>query len=72
MALLIGSQSINLIALQNGFAHFTQETDAKLERLREVVRRIQNGEDVDVQGMLGTGDAKQEKEWEEGRSRLSN
>lgn len=33
--------------------------------LREVIQRLQNGEDVDVERMLGSGDSAQEKEWEE-------
>ncbi len=64
--LLIGSQAIQTMALQNGYQQFTQETEAKLAKLREVVRRIQNGEDVDVAAELGTGDKVQEKGWEEG------
>jgi len=66
--LLIGSQAIQTMALQSGYQQFTQETEAKLAKLREVVRRIQNGEDVDVAAALGTGDKVQEKGWEEGQS----
>ena len=69
--MLIGSQSINSLALRTSFTNFSRETDAKLERLREVVRRIQNGEDVDVEGMLGTGDPKKEREWEDGMQHLA-
>lgn len=65
MALLIGSQAIQLITLNKGFIKFTQETDAKLAQLKDVVRRIQNGEDPDVEAILGTGDATKEKEWEQ-------
>ncbi len=63
--LLIGSMSIQMIALKNEFASFMRRADAKIDLLREVIRRVQNGEDVDVEGLLGTGDAKQEQEWEE-------
>lgn len=55
-----------MMALRNNYHQFTQETEVKLAKLREVVRRIQNGEDVDVAAALGTGDKVQEKEWEEG------
>ena len=35
--------------------------------LQEVLRRVQAGEDVDVEKMLGTGDPMAEQEWEEGK-----
>ncbi|KAM3078874.1 hypothetical protein ACMFMF_003805 [Clarireedia jacksonii] len=64
--LLIGSMSIQMIALRNGFAAFERRADAKIRLLKEVIERIQNGEKVDVKGLLGTGDKKQEEEWEQG------
>jgi hypothetical protein len=67
--LLIGSMSIQMIALRNSFDRYMRQSDVKIARLREVVQRIQNGEEnVDVEAMLGTGDAKQEADWEEGLS----
>lgn len=66
--LLIGSNAIQMIALRNDFLAFSRNTDAKIGLLREVLERIQKGEEVDVKGLLGTGDAKQEDEWEEGQS----
>jgi hypothetical protein len=39
--------------------------DAKIGLLREVVERVQRGEDVDVERLLGTGDVGQEAEWED-------
>ncbi|KAG0646753.1 hypothetical protein D0Z07_6350 [Hyphodiscus hymeniophilus] len=63
--LLIGSMSIQMIALKNTHAAFDRRSNAKIGLLREVIERIQKGEDVDVEGLLGTGDAKREKEWEE-------
>ena len=63
--LLIGSMSIQMIALKNDFAAFSRRADAKIDLLREVIEKIQNGEEVDVEGLLGTGNAEQEKEWEE-------
>ena len=45
--------------------NFSRKTEAKLSLLREVVQRVKNGEDVDVRGLLGTGDPKSEGEWEE-------
>lgn len=63
--LLIGSMSIQMIALKNDFSAFMRRADAKIDLLREVIQQVQNGEDVDVEGLLGTGDAEQEREWEE-------
>jgi hypothetical protein len=64
--LLIGSMSVQMIALRNEFAAFSRRADAKIGLLKEIIGRIQKGEEVDVEGLLGTGDAKREKEWEEG------
>lgn len=66
MFLLIGSQSIQMIALQNSFDRFSTHTETKLTLLREVVRRVKAGEEVDVEGILGTGDPQKEREWEDG------
>ena len=66
--LLIGSQAIQIIALRNDFTNFTRKADAKIALLREVIERVQRGEDVDVEGLLGTGNPEKEKEWNEGLS----
>jgi hypothetical protein len=58
--------SIQMIALRNDFAAFTRRADARIGLLREIIERIQKGEEVDVEGLLGTGDKEREKEWEEG------
>jgi hypothetical protein len=55
-----------MIALRNNFAAFSRRADAKIGLLREVIERVQKGEEVDVEGLLGTGDKQQEKEWEAG------
>jgi hypothetical protein len=65
--LLIGSMSIQMIALRNEFAAFSRRADAKIGLLKEITERIQNGEEVDVEGLLGTGDKEREREWEEGK-----
>jgi len=54
-----------MIALRNNFEAFMRRADAKIGLLREVIERIQKGESVDVEGLLGTGDEKREREWEE-------
>ncbi|KAJ5145729.1 uncharacterized protein N7515_000293 [Penicillium bovifimosum] len=62
---LIGSQAIRMITLKNGYAAYTRTTDAKIELLREVIARVKNGEKVDVEKLLGTGDEAKEREWDE-------
>ena len=64
--LLIGSNAIQMIALRNDFLNFSRKADAKIGLLREVIERVQSGEEVDVEGLLGTGDEEKEREWEEG------
>lgn len=55
-----------MIALRNQHAAFMRRADAKIDLLKEIVERIQNGEKVDVEGLLGTGNKQQEEEWEQG------
>ena len=64
--LLIGSNAIQMIALRHEFLNFSRKAEARLDLLREVIRRLQTGEDVDIAGVLGTGDDLHEKEWEDG------
>lgn len=65
IALLIGSNAIQMIALKNSRRNYSRKAEAKIALLREVIERMQKGEDVDVKAMLGTGDPRHEKEWEE-------
>ena len=64
--LLIGSNAIQMIVLRNDFITFSRKAEAKIGVLKEVIGRVQKGEDVDVEGLLGTGNEDQEREWEEG------
>lgn len=66
-ALLVGSNAINTLILRRDIADFTRKADAKIALLREVLEKVQKGEAVDVEGILGTGREESEKEWEEGR-----
>lgn len=66
--LLVGSMSIQMISLRNEFGAFTRRADARIGLLKEIIEKIQNGEEVDVEGLLGTGDKDREKEWEEGNA----
>lgn len=67
MFTLIGSQAIRMLTLKNSYAAYSRSTDAKIELLREVIERVKNGEKVDVEKLLGTGDEAKEREWEEGK-----
>ena len=66
--LLIGSNAIQLIALRKDFTNYSRQADAKIGLLKEVIQRVQAGEEVDVERLLGSGDEKQEREWEEGEA----
>ncbi|OAA76400.1 hypothetical protein LEL_06084 [Akanthomyces lecanii RCEF 1005] len=65
MFLFVGSMSIQMIALRNQTSRYMRQASVRLQLLREVVERIQNGEDVDVEKMLGTGEPQKEADWEE-------
>lgn len=71
LGLLVGSQAIQLIVLRKELANFIRQADAKIALLREVIERVQRGEKIDVDGLLGTGNAEKEKEWEEGKEAFS-
>ena len=64
--LLIGSMSINMIALKKGFETYARQSDVRIGLLREVVEKLQRGEKVDVEKVLGTGVPEKEAEWEQG------
>ncbi|KAI1378321.1 hypothetical protein F4677DRAFT_391211 [Hypoxylon crocopeplum] len=63
--LFIGSMSIQMIALKRDFETFMRRSEVRIGLLREVVEKLQRGEEVDVEKTLGTGDTEKEKEWEE-------
>jgi hypothetical protein len=64
--LLIGSQAIQIIALRLNHDERMRRANVKIAVLKEVIERLQRGEDVDVEGMLGVGNEKDEKSWEDG------
>jgi hypothetical protein len=63
---LIGSQAIQFIKLRHNTNTRTRHAERKIALLKEVIKRVQQGEDVDVEGLLGTGNKGIEKDWEEG------
>lgn len=69
LSLLVGSQAIQILWLKQERAHSLRKAEAKLGLLKEVIERVQNGEDVDVEKVLGTGDAESERQWAEGELR---
>ncbi|KAI5813997.1 hypothetical protein BZA77DRAFT_319824 [Pyronema omphalodes] len=63
--LLIGSQAIQQLKLKRDYAEFERKADTKIALLKEVLEAIGRGEEVDVEKVLGAGDEKEEKAWEE-------
>lgn len=57
-----------MIALKKDFANFNRRLDSKIALLKEVIERVQRGEKVDVEGILGSGDEEKEREWQAGIS----
>ncbi|KAL8842652.1 MAG: hypothetical protein Q9170_000427 [Blastenia crenularia] len=58
---------MQMIALKADLTAFSRRADAKIALLKEVIERVQKGEEVDVKGLLGTGNPEKEKEWEQGQ-----
>jgi len=70
--LFIGSQAIRIIGVQNEYKTFMRKAELKIAKLREVIEKLQRGEEVDVEKVLGTGDETQELEWEEALREIVN
>ncbi len=66
LGLLVGSQAIQTLWLKQDKGHKLRRAEAKIGTLEEIIRRVQSGEDVDVEKLLGTGDPEKEREWAEG------
>ena len=60
--------SINLLSVKQDYSTFVRQSDARIGVLREVVEKLQRGEEVDVERVLGTGDPEKELEWDDGAS----
>lgn len=60
---------MHMIGLRNDFTAFSRRADAKIGLLKDVIERVQRGENVDVKGLLGTGNPEKERAWEEGKWR---
>lgn len=49
-----------------------RKAEVKIAKLREVIQKLHQGEEVDVEKVLGTGDESQELEWEEALREIEN
>ncbi|KAF2856552.1 hypothetical protein T440DRAFT_2804 [Plenodomus tracheiphilus IPT5] len=65
LSLLVGSQAIQVLWLKQERAASLRKAEAKIGILKEVIERVQRGEKVDVEGVLGVGDVENEKAWAE-------
>lgn len=67
LGLLVGSQAIQVLWLKQDQAHAKRRAEARIGLLREVIERVQRGEEVDVGKALGSGDKGREEEWAESK-----
>jgi hypothetical protein len=75
LALLVGSNAIQIISERREMVNFSRKTEAKLETLREVVEKVRKGEltdPVEIKKALGTGVPREEEEWEEVMKEIEN
>ncbi|KAH8719364.1 hypothetical protein GQ44DRAFT_623585 [Phaeosphaeriaceae sp. PMI808] len=72
LGLLVGSQAIQILWLKQERGHSLRKAEAKIGLLKEVIERVQRGEDVPVESILGTGNAESEKEWTELLKNIEN
>lgn len=70
LGLLVGSQAIQILWLKQERSHDYRKAEAKIGVLKEVIERVQRGEVVPVEQVLGTGDAESEEQWAEGTSNV--
>lgn len=64
--LLIGSQAIHILKIKNDSTDYMRKSEARIQLLAEVIRKLQSGERVDVEKALGTGKKMSEIDWEQG------
>ena len=55
-----------MIALKHEHRDFMRRAESRIDLLREVIERIERGEEIDVGKMLGAGVESEEKSWEDG------
>jgi hypothetical protein len=64
LAVLCGSQAIQVIYLKNDATDSKRVAASKIRLLNDVIERIKAGEPVDLRKELETGDPEAEKEWQ--------
>lgn len=70
--ILIGSQAIKIVQLKKSHAEEKRRAELQIDKLREVVRKLQAGEAVDVEKVLGTGVEVEEDAWESAIREIEN
>lgn len=60
-----GSAAIHLLNIKQKYADKERKLSTKIEILKDVITRIGNGEDVDVEKELRVGRTEEEREWQE-------
>lgn len=70
--ILIGSQAIRIITIKNDHATFSRKAELQIEKLREVIQKLQAGEEVDVEKVLGTEVPEEEEAWEQALKEIEN
>jgi hypothetical protein len=70
LAMLAGSQAIQLIQLQTEVDTRKNKAKARLATLKDLVERVQRGDPIgskEIKEALGTGDPEAEREWQQGK-----
>jgi hypothetical protein len=65
LAMFTGSQAIQVMQLRSDAEERRQTAQRRIDTLREVIDKVQRGEEVDLRKELGTGNPQAEKEWQD-------
>jgi len=63
--MIFGSQAIHLLHIKQSYSEYLVWSKSKIGVLKDIIERIQNGDEVDLKKELGTGDQKSEASWDE-------
>lgn len=70
--IFIGSQAIRIISVKNEYTTYSRQADVQIGKLREVVRKLLAGEEVDAEKVLGTDVPEEEEAWEVALREIEN
>lgn len=70
--IFIGSQAIRILQLKIEARDYMRRAELQIDKLREAVRRLQNGEQVDVEKILGTGLPDEEEAWDQALKQIED